>query len=260
MYNRLRVLIIEETSDSLKKFEDLFNGEYEVVGIKEIKDALQMCEAYRPNLIIQNLVLGSENSGLNFLKNFKSSEKYKHIPVLIISSSSSQETLTESLKLGASDYIIKPLNMSSIQLKVNNMLVLIAKYRDKKMLAKFYGVPLEEKSKNAVMNLLENMIEEIIENDFSPIEVAEKLNIGQGTLTRWIKEQFNLTPNQYLLKRKLQKAQVMLLSDKEIKYKDVCIKYNFRAVADFTHSYEKYIGKLPTRLKGEEKTTKKQKH
>lgn len=245
MYNRSKILVIEETLASIKIIESLFNDEYEVVGIKDIKDALQICGAFRPHLIIQNLVVGNEKNGLSFLQNLKKSEKYRHIPVILASDSSSQETLTEGLKLGASDYIIKPFVQPVLKQKVTNMLLLVANYRDEKMLSKHYGVSIGRKSKNAIMVQLENLVDEILDKEMSSTEIADRLNIAHGTLSRYLKEQFDFTPIQFIQKRKFEKVQTFILSNKEMKLKEVCIKFKLNSVADMKKQYEKFIGDFP---------------
>jgi CheY-like chemotaxis protein len=48
--------------------------------------------------------------GLTILKNIKQSEKYKHVPVIIFSSSDSEHDIQNTYNLGADLYLIKPMD------------------------------------------------------------------------------------------------------------------------------------------------------
>lgn len=58
------------------------------------------------DLILLDLIL-PEKSGMEFLTELKKQDKYKNIPVIILSNLSAQQDIDQALKLGAVDYIVK---------------------------------------------------------------------------------------------------------------------------------------------------------
>jgi CheY-like chemotaxis protein len=60
-----------------------------------------------PKLIITDNFLPGI-SGIEFLADLKEMEKYKHIPVVVLSTSKSDEEIEEYQKIGILDYVIKP--------------------------------------------------------------------------------------------------------------------------------------------------------
>lgn len=63
-----------------------------------------------PDLILLDLNL-PRMSGMDVLARVKTSETLKHIPVIILSSSSAEKDVSESYSLHASGYVIKPASL-----------------------------------------------------------------------------------------------------------------------------------------------------
>lgn len=74
-----------------------------------------------PSLIITDLRMPSM-SGRKFLQFLKENEKYKQIPVLVLSSEDNAEEKRELFELGAIGYIVKPLNPHDVKSRVMNVL------------------------------------------------------------------------------------------------------------------------------------------
>jgi len=49
-------------------------------------------------------------SGIDFLKKVRSINKYLKLPIIMVTSESAKYNVIEALKMGATDYIIKPIN------------------------------------------------------------------------------------------------------------------------------------------------------
>ena len=65
-----------------------------------------------PRLILLDLNL-PKVGGLDILKQVKSDERTKTIPIVVLTSSQEQRDVIESYKLGVNSYIVKPVNFAS---------------------------------------------------------------------------------------------------------------------------------------------------
>lgn len=128
-----KILIVEDNEDMLNYMSSKLFWEYEVLtakngkqAIKELMDNLDSL----PNLIITDVMM-DEMDGMEFINKINSLLQFAHIPIIIITAKTSDETKFEGLKLGAIDYIPKPFLMEELILKIKSILNLQTNYRIK---------------------------------------------------------------------------------------------------------------------------------
>ncbi len=92
---------------------------------KQAMDGEQVFTAlstYTPDLIILDLVIPKKD-GFEVLKELRASEKWKSIPVIVISNLSQQEDIKKILSLGVVTYLLKiSVSLEEIIKKVNEIL------------------------------------------------------------------------------------------------------------------------------------------
>ena len=118
--------------------------------------ALEMMRCHRPDIVLLDIKMPKVN-GLEILKSMRQDRELRLTPVLILTASTGSETKLEALRLGASDFLAKPVDPSELVLRVQN--VLSAKgYQDH--LAK-YSERLEEQVQVRTRELLRSRQEAI---------------------------------------------------------------------------------------------------
>jgi len=99
--------------------------------------ALEHIKSKAIDLIILDLSM-PEMGGLEVLKILKSNEEFRYIPVII--ATAKQEERYEALKMGAEDFLLKPIDVIELRFKVNNLL----KLKNFNDLQKHFNQRLEE--------------------------------------------------------------------------------------------------------------------
>lgn len=115
-----KILIIDDDKDLcfvLKRF--LSKHGFEVMEATSGKAALEILENVEPDLILCDFRL-EDMSGSSILKKIK--EKNPSVPVIIITGYSNIKTAVEVMKLGAMDYVTKPLLPDEILLTIRKAL------------------------------------------------------------------------------------------------------------------------------------------
>jgi two-component system chemotaxis response regulator CheY len=72
-------------------------------------EALKKLQSQEVNLVLLDWNM-PELSGIDFLKQVRAMEKYKKLPIIMVTSESAKYNVIEALKNGATDYIVKPVN------------------------------------------------------------------------------------------------------------------------------------------------------
>ncbi|MCM8761483.1 MAG: response regulator [Candidatus Omnitrophica bacterium] len=109
-----KVLVIDDEFDFVDaiKMRLEANG-YEVISAHNGNDGIEKAAKEAPALIFLDLVMPKLN-GFEALSRLKTDPRLSHIPVIIITAKSDTEYAFDAGKLGADDYIIKPVSMEGV--------------------------------------------------------------------------------------------------------------------------------------------------
>lgn len=114
------ILIVDDEPDILSTLKDVLEDEgYKTLGVTTGEEALSLVERELPDLVILDVWLEGID-GIEVLGQIK--EKYPDIPVLIISGHGTIETAIKAVKLGAYDFIEKPIDLDRLLLKIEKAL------------------------------------------------------------------------------------------------------------------------------------------
>ncbi len=103
---RPRILIIDDEESIRFTFESFLSDEdYEVVTARDYAEALERIYKTDFDLIFADIILG-ENTGIDILQEVK--KKNLNCPVIMITGYPNLETVSDALRLGAFDYLTKP--------------------------------------------------------------------------------------------------------------------------------------------------------
>ena len=117
-----RILVVDDSSTNIVLLEAILNGQgYEIETAQSVKEAYQIIKKETVNLILLDLLM-PRVSGYDFLKEIKSNESTKDIPVIIVSAVADAENRKKSIELGALDFINKPIDIQYFIEKIETIL------------------------------------------------------------------------------------------------------------------------------------------
>jgi CheY-like chemotaxis protein len=111
--NACKILMIDDDEDDVEILSNAFrqSGVNAVHHVKTAMQAFMYLETAEheclPKLIITDNFLPGI-SGKEFLADLKRMERYQHIPVVVLSTSKTDEEIEAYQKMGVLDYVIKP--------------------------------------------------------------------------------------------------------------------------------------------------------
>ena len=80
-----------------------------------------MLEQERPNLLLLDIMM-PKTDGLQLLERLKADDRFRDLPVLMISSMPPEEATVRALGLGAADFISKPFRVRELLARVESHL------------------------------------------------------------------------------------------------------------------------------------------
>ncbi len=104
------VMIIDDNNTELLVAKKALERQYKIIDIDNPKSALQRLakSTIMPDFILLDVAMPGIN-GFDFIMRLKTSEKTKNIPVLFISGDKENTTEMEAYRLGAVDFLRKPI-------------------------------------------------------------------------------------------------------------------------------------------------------
>jgi len=117
-----RILIVDDSPNDVELTKAALaekNLANEVVVAEDGEEALDYlykrgkfadCEKGNPAMILLDIKMPRMN-GIEVLKHIRSNDKFKFIPVIMLTSSNQERDLVESYKLGANSYVVKPVDI-----------------------------------------------------------------------------------------------------------------------------------------------------
>jgi DNA-binding NarL/FixJ family response regulator len=112
---KLSILIVDDEESIRISLKSILKSQYCSKTAKNGSIALEMLQNYHCDLILTDIMM-DDMTGIELLKKIK--EKFSEIPVVLMTGYSSIDTAVEALRLGASDYLIKPCSKKEIFLSI----------------------------------------------------------------------------------------------------------------------------------------------
>lgn len=123
------VIIVDDLPSNLIYFnEALTTFGYRTVTAANGKEGLEKVNALIPDLILTDVNM-PEMNGYELCAAVKGNPVTKDIPIILITAQDDRNSLIQGLDTGADDFLIKPVNLSELQARVRNLL-LVKDYRD----------------------------------------------------------------------------------------------------------------------------------
>lgn len=113
-----KILVVDDESDLVKSLTAGLQAQgYQVVTAMDGVAAVNAVRSEKPNLILLDLML-PQMDGFRILKLLKTDERYRGIPIIVITARANAEDWTLATECGADAYLTKPVRMEELLEKV----------------------------------------------------------------------------------------------------------------------------------------------
>jgi two-component system response regulator AtoC len=116
---KTRILIVDDDVDALELMEELFESKgYDPLTASNGIEALNLVRDEDPDMVITDIRM-PDMDGMQLLEEL--SKRHPQIPVIMVTAHGTIEAAVEAIKMGAKDYILKPLRLDEILAKVETI-------------------------------------------------------------------------------------------------------------------------------------------
>lgn len=105
---KARILAVDDSATILEMIKAILeSGGYEVITASDGNEALVTAREQSPDLILLDVMLPGLD-GYRVCRLLKFDQKYKHIPIIMLTAKSEEQAMVTGLRTGANQYLTKP--------------------------------------------------------------------------------------------------------------------------------------------------------
>jgi DNA-binding response OmpR family regulator len=114
----ITVLVVDDTASARRTLRaHLSHPGYEVVEATTGREALELLESVKPDVILLDVMM-PEMDGFETCSHIKADPRFEPIPVVMCTALNSQEDRNAGLRVGADEFLTKPVNGTELRLRV----------------------------------------------------------------------------------------------------------------------------------------------
>lgn len=225
------IAIVDDHQEVRETFVDsLLKEGYEFLLFSNGKEILTYQSDPMPDVILLDVMMPDIN-GFTVCKQLKAREKWRHIPIILITALNTREYMVRGLEAGAEEYLFKPVNILELRARVRSMLRVKQQYDELQD-----TLMMREKLANMVVHDMRQPISVALMRGFTmqytdQLQESDQLNL-QIILTQL--RRLNSFANDILMAAKMHKGKFILqLNEVDLKQLilDASPEYQFQAKA-----------------------------
>ncbi|MGB5666440.1 MAG: response regulator, partial [Maribacter sp.] len=252
------LLIVDDNADIRIFIKQVLQDNYSIYEAENGKQGLEVATKVMPNIILCDVLMPIMD-GIEFCDQIKNKEETSHIPVIMLTAKSSEESKLRGLKSGADDYLTKPFNMELLKIKLANTI----SHRNE-MRKRFNRDITLQPSEITVTSTDEKFLSQAIEivekhmmnTDFNVEMLVREMGLSRSNLYLKFKELTGLSSSEFIRNVRLKRA-VQLFESSDLSVKEIMYMTGFNTASYFSKCFKKQFGVIPSEYIRQMKTTVK---
>lgn len=118
---RKKVLIVDDDANNLQVLRQILKQEHDLFFAKSGMKAVELAESYPPDLILLDVMM-PDVDGYEVCRLLKGNPRFKRTPIIFVTALTDIEDEEMGLKLGAVDYITKPISAAIVKARIQTHL------------------------------------------------------------------------------------------------------------------------------------------
>ena len=241
------VLVVDDASEIRSFLEQILRDRYNVFKAENAEDAFEIVKKEELDIIVSDIIMPGI-SGVEFCSNIKESNEFSHIPVILLTGTSSPEVKLQGIECGADDYITKPFEKQLLLARIKSIL----KGRDSLKKYFFNEVTLQsnnEKVSEEYSVFLKKGIEiverHLQDSEFNVRIFIEEMGMSRSNVLRRVKSISGLTISEFIRYIRLKKAAELMIQT-DIQIKEVAAEVGIYDLRYFRQQFNKVFGINPS--------------
>lgn len=250
---RKTILVVEDNKDMRDYIRSILVGTYDVLEATQGEEALDVLKSWNVDFIVCDLMMPVMD-GMELSRCVKSNFNISHIPFLMLTAKTSDETRIESFKLGVDEYILKPFDDQLLLARIANILD-----SRKRLQQKFtYSMDVDQlniENESEDKRFLDRAMQIVKENyknpDYEISSFVEAMNVSKSVMNKKMQNLTGQSPGQFLRNYRLNIARELIVRNRvkrNMNISEIAYEVGFNDPKYFTRRFTKHFGTTPSSM------------
>ncbi|TKK65340.1 response regulator [Ilyomonas limi] len=241
------LLIIDDDNEIRNYLVSIFAPDYKIYEANCAEDGIKLAQKHLPDLIISDIVMKGLN-GLDLCRTLKEDKKVSHIPIILLTGTTSDEMQLQGMESGADDYIKKPFDKDILAARVKSILKrrnILQSYFYNEITFGSATFKISDEYKEflqACMRIIEN---HLTDDQFSIKTLATEIGMSHSNLYKKIKAVSGQSVNAFIRFIRLRKAAEVFINT-ENNVNETAAMVGFNDIKYFRSQFVKLFGVNPS--------------
>ena len=235
------ILIVEDDLQMAKYLEKILEDQFDCTLAYNGVQALNVLRKQNFDLISSDVMM-PEMDGFEFREQLNKDPRIHNTPFILLTARNFQEDKLRGFRLGIDDYLVKPFNPDELKARVSNLIQnKISRSNEEK----------EELSSNTetLLSKIKEFVEGQIDNpDLKVADISEYVNYSTKQMGRLLKQLTGMSPVEFILEIRLQKAYHLLKSKTNKTVNEIRYQIGIESPSYFSTKFKKRFGVSPKDL------------
>ena len=246
--SRPTVLVVEDNPELQDYLRLVLSTDFTVLTANDGRQALKQLpeDGAAIDLLITDLMM-PEMDGYELTKTLKDSERWQHLPTLVLTARGGRDDRLRALRIGVDDYLTKPFDEQELTVRVHNLLKNRSARQTSEAEALTASEPIPKSFQEQQLQMIEQHVRlRIADNELTVASLARASNMSESKLLRFLKRTTGLTTKKFITEIRLLEARTLLADRKLASVTAVAFAVGYGDARTFTRAFKTRYGALPS--------------
>jgi CheY-like chemotaxis protein len=241
------LLLVEDSPDVVTYLQAVLSTRFQLLVAQNGREGLEMARKTLPDLIVSDIMMPGLD-GLEMSRQLKEDLSTSHIPIILLTARSDQQSRLEGLRTGADAYLAKPFDKDELLVRIDKLIelrvMLQERYRDMRFLFEnnHFGEPHpEDRFMREVQRLIESHMSD---PEFGVPQLCNALGMSRSQCYKKFKALTGQHLADFIRRVRLHKAR-QLFETTDLNVSEVAAEAGFRNLSAFSRSFKREFGVSP---------------
>lgn len=252
------LLLVEDNFEVRLFIKEIFQIDHNIFEAENGVIALEIAKKNAIDLIISDVMMPIMD-GVTMCHQIKSNILTSHIPVILLTAKTSEDSQKQGYIIGADAYITKPFDSEILKLRVANLLglrkSLITKFR-KDIILEPKELTITSADELFLQKAISLVEENLSNSNFSVNEFIDHMGMSRSVLYRKLKALTDQSLTEFIRTIKLKRAGQLIIQS-QLSISEIAFDLGFNDLKHFRKSFQKVFNELPSEYRQKNTTSNK---